>query len=128
MIHRTAAGEIGRHIAEGDAIGKAPSWSSTVGAYAVGSQDRSCNGRHGAKAPISAGLNPDGRKKLTSAAEIQVGLRGSQGTLEPTPRGPNVAAPERGSLRAACQLAIRNCGFTAFTLIGRFRWRPPLKL
>src|SRR6266567_2408344 len=56
----------------------------------------------------SDGFRPEGRKKLTSAAETHVGFS--------------------GSLSAARQFASRAAGFTAFTLIGRFRWRPPLKL
>src|SRR5438445_8167293 len=51
----------------------------------------------------SDGFRPEGRKKLTSAAETHVGFSGSQGTLDPTPSGPNVAAPESGSLSAARQ-------------------------
>ena len=66
-------------------------------------------------------LTPDGRKKLTKEAEIQVGLSGLHGAVAPTPLGPNWAAPEIGSARAACQLASKNCCLTAFVLIGRFR-------
>ena len=78
---------------------------------------------------MSAGLKPEGRKKLTKAAETQgcpkeftpQGAPPSDDESVPTPNGPNCAAPEVGSLSAACQFAISACGFTAFTLMGRLR-------
>src|SRR5258708_37140386 len=73
------------------------------------------------------GLTPPLRKKLTRAAETQVGLSGSQGMLLPTNSGLELAvAPESGSDCAARQFATRASPWTALAWIGRFRRRPRL--
>src|SRR2546421_12984728 len=58
----------------------------------------------------SDGFRPEGRKKLTSAAETHVGFSGSHGTLDPTPSGPNGAPPASGSPAAALPSARRRAG------------------
>src|SRR5207245_10548883 len=68
----------------------------------------------------SEGVSPEGRKKLTSAAETQVGFTGLHGLLQPTARGPRLAL-ESGPLGLACQFATKNCEFTTFAVLGGSR-------
>src|SRR5271165_189000 len=80
-------------------------------------------------APASDGFSPEGRKKLARAAETQgwpPGLTPQGAAPEPTARGPPEAA-EVGSVRAACQFRTSQSPRGALALMGRFRWRPPLK-
>jgi len=77
------------------------------------------------------GLIPPGRKKLVNAEETQgkplFGLMPKGAEPVPTWNGP-AEALEAGSLKAACQFAVSRSPRTVLALIGRFRWRPPLKL
>src|SRR6266702_6869419 len=111
--------------------------ASVLGSHAVLSPSACmiccANATHGVanKTCPREGFRPEGRKKLVSAAATHgapVVRLNPQGVPPlPTPNGPN-EAPEFGSPRATCQFASSGAVFTAFTLMGRFRWRPPLKL
>src|SRR5215472_9883680 len=84
--------------------------------------------RHGANTALSDGLIPEGRKKLSSAGGTNA------------PAGPTLqVAIVSGLVKRGCALAkaqelarsqfsIRALGFAGFTLIGRLRWCPPVKL
>src|SRR5260221_6260776 len=76
------------------------------------------NGRQARKAPVSDGLIPDGRKKLSNGAA-------TKGPNGPTPqlatcRG-NAVAGTAPAATAFSQFATSACEFTVFALIGRFR-------
>src|SRR5436190_19837131 len=83
--------------------------------------------------PISAlaraGFRPPGRKKLVSADETHgTPLTNPQGAAPaPTNSGP-AAAFDVGSLRATCQFLAIKSPRVVLALIGRFKWRPALKL
>src|SRR6266852_6260327 len=81
------------------------------------------------KALAMAGFRPPGRKKFVSAAETQgTPLTNPHGAeAAPTKSGP-AAAFEVGSLRATCQFLTSRSPRVVLALMGRFRWRPALKL
>src|SRR3984885_7136548 len=84
-------------------------------------------------------LSPEERKKFSKGGA-------TKGPVGPTPHGftpvavatvsgfdvgfavPGAAVPAFTAFTAFRQLAIRSCGLTGFTLIGRLRWRPPVEL
>src|SRR5581483_5905743 len=78
-----------------------------------------------------AGLSPEGRKKFISAAETQgapvVVLKPHGAAPAPTCRGP-AEAFEVGSPSAVRQFCSKKSPRVVLALMGRFRWRPPLKL
>jgi len=80
-------------------------------------------------APAMAGFRPPGRKKLVSAAETHgTPPTNPQGAAPaPTKSGP-AAALELGLLSATCQFFTSRSPRVVLALMGRFRWRPPLKL
>src|SRR4051812_47192268 len=81
------------------------------------------NAAHGANTAFNEGLNPDGRKKLSSGA----GMKAPAG---PAPQVDTCNGSAVGGTAPAAtafsQFDTRSCEFTGFALIGRFRWRPPL--
>ena len=84
-------------------------------------------------------FRPDLRKKLSSAGV-------TYGPCGPMPHGftpdavatvsglevalavPGCAVPAFTAATALRQFAVSSAGFTGFTLMGRFRWRPPVEL
>src|SRR6478672_2548391 len=78
---------------------------------------------HGAKAVVSDGLIPEGRKKLISAA-------GTNAPAGPTPHVATESGVEKlcPAAFARSQFSIRALGFAGFTLMGRLMWCPPVKL
>src|SRR5271165_6182522 len=83
--------------------------------------------------PISAlamaGFRPPGRKKFVSAADTQGTPPTNPHGVDPAPTnsGPALAL-EVGSPKATCQFLTSRSPRVVLALMGRLRWRPPLKL
>src|SRR6185437_13165943 len=79
--------------------------------------------RHGAKTPVSDGLIPDGRKKLSNAA-------GANTPAGPLPQVATFSGLELGATAPAAtarsQFSISAFELVGLALIGRFRWCPPV--
>src|SRR3954469_8816465 len=93
----------------------------TVSPFAVAVAEASP--AQGANTAFSEGLNPDGRKKLNCGAGTNV-------PAGPAPHEATCSGSAVGAIAPAAtafsQFPTSNSEFTGFTLMGRFKWRPPL--
>src|ERR1700722_9506722 len=89
-------------------------------------------GTQGANKAATEGFSPPGLKSLTNVAGTKKGIapgRAAKG-LGPHDATPNGLEPVAAGFvaNAASQFSVSRSPRTVLALMGRFRWRPPLKL